>query len=145
MTSKSNPFEDKKRPWIVINGPILPPMPQTTSVLAFGILGGVLMFTPMIALLGKYIPAEYQESVTQNLALMRDAMLLVLGYYFSKVVNSGEQAMAMKAIQAAKESSPTSVPVPANAVEAAETVANAAEETAQEISRQGDLDFERNR
>ena len=136
MTSKINPFEDRSKPWIVINGPILPPMPATTSILAFGILGGVLLFTPMIALLGKYIPPEYQESVTQNLALMRDAMLLVLGYYFSKVVNSGEQAMAMKAIQAARESGPQAT-IPADAQEAADAVADAAVEQAQ--------DYERNR
>jgi hypothetical protein len=132
--SKSS-SESEKRPWIVINGPLFPPMPPTTSVLAFGILGGVLMFTPMVALIGDQVPDEYQEAVVENLKLMRDALLLVLGYYFSKVVNAGENSMAVRAIQAAKESPPSNGPVPADAKEAAELVAGAAEEAADKVIR----------
>lgn len=111
MSSKSNPSEDKRRPWIVINGPIMPPTPSTTTVLAFGILGGVLMFTPMVALIGERVPADYREAVGENMKLMRDALLLVLGYYFSKVVNTGEASMAYKALKVASKNQPTVIPI----------------------------------
>ncbi len=125
MAKDRNPFEDKKRPWIEINGPLFPPAPPTTSVLAFGILGGVLLFTPMVALIGERVPPEFRPDVTENLKLMRDAMLLVLGYYFSKVVNAGENSMAVRAIQAAREATPSG-PAPPDAQAAAEMVADAA-------------------
>lgn len=124
---------ERKTPWLVVNGPLLPSNPPpTTSVLALGILAGVLFFTPMVALIGDRVPVEYREAVVDNLKLMRDALLLVLGYYFSKVVNTGEQAMAVRAIQAAKESAPSNV-TPADAQEAAELVADAAVNAADKV------------
>ncbi len=137
MAKEPNPFEDRKRPWIEINGPLfppLPPAPPTTSILAFGVLGGVLLFTPMVALIGDRVPPEFRPDVTENLKLMRDAMLLVLGYYFSKVVNSGENAMAVRAIAAARESTPAPRHVPADAAQAAEQTAQAAQAEADAIS-----------
>jgi hypothetical protein len=138
MAREPNPFE-VKRSWITINGPLFPPVPPTTSVLAFGILAGVLMFTPMIALIGDRVPLDYREGVIDNLKLMRDALLLVLGYYFSKVVNAGEQSMANQAIKAAREA--PVIPIPADAKEAADVVADAASAAADDIN----ADFERNR
>lgn len=79
----------------------LPPLPQTTTILALGFLAGCLLFTPMIALVGKHVPTEFREAVMTMAGLFKDGMLLILGFYFAKVVNAGQQDMAMKAIDAA--------------------------------------------
>lgn len=78
-----------------------PPMPQTTTILALGFLVGCLGYTPMIALVGKYIEPEYRDSVATMVGLFKDGMLLILGFYFAKVVNAGQQEMANRAIEAA--------------------------------------------
>jgi hypothetical protein len=61
-----------------------PPWPtlKTITILALGFLVGNLLFLPMIALIGKFVPAEYQESVNTISGLFKDGMLLILGYYF---------------------------------------------------------------
>lgn len=79
----------------------IPPLPQTTTILALGFLFGCLLYTPMIAWLGRYIPPEYRESVLVIVGLFKDGMLLILGYYFAKVVNAGQQDMASRALDAA--------------------------------------------
>ena len=89
-----------------------PALPQTTTILALGFLAGCLLFTPMIAWLGKYIPTEYRESVQTIVGLFKDGMLLILGFYFAKVVNAGQQDMANRAIDAAV-ASPAQVSTPA--------------------------------
>ena len=38
--------------------------------------------------------------------LFKDGMLLILGFYFAKVVNAGQQDMANRAIDAASASQP---------------------------------------
>lgn len=84
----------------------VPPLPQTTTILALGFLAGCLLYTPMIALVGPHIPAEYRESVQTIVGLFKDGMLLILGFYFAKVVNAGQQDMANRAIEAAAASTP---------------------------------------
>lgn len=64
----------------------LPPWPSTTTVLAFGFLAGCFLYTPLIALVGKAIPADFKDTVNTMATLFKDGMLLILGYYFSKVV-----------------------------------------------------------
>lgn len=64
----------------------LPPWPSTTTVLAFGFLAGCFLYTPLIALVGKAIPAEFRDTVNTMATLFKDGMLLILGYYFSKVI-----------------------------------------------------------
>lgn len=94
-----------------MNLPIIirfPPLPQTTTILAIGFLCGCLFFTPMIALVGKYVHSDYREAVMTMAGLFKDGMLLILGFYFAKVVNAGQQDMANKAIEAAAASSPPS-------------------------------------
>lgn len=98
---KGNPFED--RPFISIK---FPPVPSTTSVLAIGFLMGCLLFTPMIAWLGKYIPGDFREAVMTITGLFKDGMLLILGFYFAKVVNQGQTDMANKALEVARDSAP---------------------------------------
>lgn len=83
-----------------------PPLPQTTTILAIGFLCGCLLFTPMIALVGKYVHPDYREAVMTMAGLFKDGMLLILGFYFAKVVNAGQQDMAIRAIDAAAASSP---------------------------------------
>ena len=83
-----------------------PPLPQTTTILALGFLAGLLLFTPMIAWLGKFVPPEFREDVREIVKLIRDGMLLILGFYFAKVVNAGQQDMANRAIDAAAASQP---------------------------------------
>ena len=125
MSPRSNPFEDNK----ALVNITFPPVPSTTSVLAMGFLAGCLMFTPMIAWVGKYIEPEYRESVMLMAGLFKDGMLLILGFYFAKVVNAGQQDMANKAIEAAAASSPVST-VPADAAEVAPVVIQTTEDTA---------------
>lgn len=84
----------------------IPPLPQTTTVLALGFLAGCLLYTPMIALLGKHIDPAYRDSVETIVGLFKDGMLLILGFYFAKVVNAGQQDMANRAIDAAAASTP---------------------------------------
>lgn len=83
-----------------------PPMPQTTTILALGFLAGCLLFTPMIAVVGKWIDPAYRDSVETIVGLFKDGMLLILGFYFAKVVNAGQQDMANRAIDAAAASIP---------------------------------------
>lgn len=63
--------------------------PQTTTILALGFLAALLLFTPMIASIGTDVPPEYREDVREIVKLIRDGMLLILGFYFAKVVNAG--------------------------------------------------------
>lgn len=79
----------------------LPPIPQTTTILALGFLAGCLSYTPMIALVGSYIDPSYRDSVETIVGLFKDGMLLILGFYFAKVVNAGQESMANRAIDAA--------------------------------------------
>lgn len=78
----------------------LPALPQTTTILAIGFLAGCLLFTPMIALVGRFIQPDYREAVMTMAGLFKDGMLLILGFYFAKVVNAGQQDMANKAMGA---------------------------------------------
>jgi hypothetical protein len=130
MARKDNIFEDR-RPLINIK---FPPVPSTTSVLAFGFLIGCLLFTPMIAVVGRYILPDYREAVMTIVGLFKDGMLLILGFYFAKVVNAGQQDMANKALDVARESAPAYSPAPADARAAAEQVADAADEEARAIA-----------
>ena len=96
-----------------MNLPIIirfPPMPQTTTILALGFLAGCLLFTPMIAVVGKWIDPSYRDSVETIVGLFKDGMLLILGFYFAKVVNAGQQDMANRAIDAAAASVPAPPP-----------------------------------
>lgn len=81
------PRKVTRRAWINI-----PELPATTTILAIGFLAGNLMFLPMIALLGKLIDPSYREEVKLVAGLFKDGMLLILGYYFAKVVNAGTPA-----------------------------------------------------
>lgn len=96
MTTKRNPFED--RPLLRIS---FPPMPQTTSILAIGFLLGCLLFTPMIAVVGRFILPDFRQEVSTMAGLFKDGMLLILGFYFAKVVNAGQEDMAKRAMAAA--------------------------------------------
>ena len=78
-----------------------PPMPQTTTILALGFLAGCLLFTPMIAIVGRFIVPDFRDSVETIVGLFKDGMLLILGFYFAKVVNAGQESMANRAIDAA--------------------------------------------
>lgn len=73
--------KSEKRALINISIPPIPHM-KTITVLALGFLIGNLLFLPMVALIGRYVPEIYQESVTMTAALFKDGMLLILGYYF---------------------------------------------------------------
>lgn len=90
----------------------VPPLPQTTTILALGFLAGCLFYTPMIAVVGPRIPVEYRESVQTIVGLFKDGMLLILGFYFAKVVNAGQQDMANRAIDAAAASTPLPLSAP---------------------------------
>jgi hypothetical protein len=59
-------------------------VPKTTTILALGFLLGCLLFTPMIAVVGRFIQPEYREAVMTISGLFKDGMLLILGYYFAK-------------------------------------------------------------
>lgn len=87
----------------------LPPLPQTTTILALGFLAGCLFYTPMIAIVGEGIEPEYRGSVETIVGLFKDGMLLILGFYFSKVVNAGQQDMANRAITAAAAAAPPAI------------------------------------
>jgi len=90
MSPPKNPFEDR-RPWIKI---VIPPIPQfsTITILALGFLIGNLLFLPMIAYIGRYVPEAYMDSVSTIAALFKDGMLLILGYYFRDKQGNGEPA-----------------------------------------------------
>lgn len=81
----------------------MPPikLPQTTTILAVGFLAGCLLFTPMIAVVGRYIQPDYREAVMTMAGLFKDGMLLILGFYFAKVVNAGQQDLTRRALDAA--------------------------------------------
>lgn len=81
-------------------------LPQTTTLLALGLLAGVLLFTPMVALIGASVPEAFREDVSANVQLMRDGLLLVLGYYFSKAVNAMQGDLAQRAMDKAPDLSP---------------------------------------
>lgn len=85
----------------------LPNLPATTTILALGFLLGNLLFLPMIAWLGQYIRPEFRDTVETIAGLFKDGMLLILGFYFAKVVNAGQQDMANRALDAAVASTPT--------------------------------------
>lgn len=84
----------------------MPPLPATTSILALGFLAGCLLFTPMIAMVGKQVPDQYIDAVMTMAGLFKDGMLLILGFYFAKVVNAGQTEMVNKAMDAAGASPP---------------------------------------
>ena len=90
MTNKKNPFEEN-RAWIHIE---IPPFPQfsTITILALGFLVGNLLFLPMIAYIGKFVPEAYMDSVSTIAALFKDGMLLILGYYFRDKQGNGQPA-----------------------------------------------------
>lgn len=85
MTTKN------KKAWLEIN---FPPFPQfsTITVLALGFLLGNLLFLPMIAIIGKWVPDAYQDAVATVAALFKDGMLLILGYYFRDKQGNGAPA-----------------------------------------------------
>jgi hypothetical protein len=62
----------------------------------------------MIAIVGKWIEPSYRDSVETIVGLFKDGMLLILGFYFAKVVNAGQQDMANRAIDAAAAAAPPS-------------------------------------
>lgn len=92
--------------------PLVVKLPQTTTLLALGFLAGLLLFTPMIAWIGESVPPDYREDVSEIVKLIRDGMLLILGYYFSKVVNAGQENLAQRAMDKAPDAPPTP-PLPA--------------------------------
>lgn len=110
-----------------MNWPIIirmPSPPQTTTILALGFLAGCLGYTPMIAWVGQYIEPEYRDSVNTIVGLFKDGMLLILGFYFAKVVNAGQESMANRAMEVAAASpipqpvevvNPPDQPVPVDA------------------------------
>lgn len=57
-------------------------IPKTTTVLALGFLAGNFLLLPVLAWLGGHVPEVYQDSVSQVVALFKDGMLLILGFYF---------------------------------------------------------------
>jgi 4-hydroxybenzoate polyprenyltransferase len=120
-----------RRPWVSI-----PPLPQTTTILALGFLAGLLLFTPMIAMIGERVPPEFREDVREIVKLIRDGMLLILGFYFAKVVNSEQRDMVNRAFDAAAGGS--SSPATADAKAAAVDVAEAARREAAEIAARPD-------
>lgn len=61
--------------------------PRTMTILALGFLFGNLLFLPMIAALGRFIPDEYQSAVSDITGLFKDGMLLILGCYFRDQMN----------------------------------------------------------
>lgn len=78
--------------------------PQTTTILALGLLFGNLALLPMVAALGRFVPDAYSGVVENVAGVFKDGLLLVLGFYFSKVVNAGQQDMAIKAMDVAAAS-----------------------------------------
>ena len=84
----------------------MPPLPATTSFLALGFLAGCLLFTPMTAIVGKQVPDQYIDAVITTAGLFKDGMLLILGFYFAKVVNAGQTEMVNKAMEATAASTP---------------------------------------
>lgn len=57
-------------------------VPKTTTVLALGFLAGNFLLLPTLAVLGDRLPDAFIESVSQVVALFKDGMLLILGFYF---------------------------------------------------------------
>jgi hypothetical protein len=103
----TNETRKERRPWISVNVtlPTFKP-PATTTVLAIGFLVGLLLFTPMVALIGDRVPSDYREDVREIVKLIRDGMLLILGFYFAKVVNTGQEDLTNRAFKVAQESRP---------------------------------------
>jgi len=71
-----------------------PPWPKTTTLLALGFLAGCLLFTPMIAVVGRFIQPDFRDAVMTMAGLFKDGMLLILGYYFAKVSRDDPPARA---------------------------------------------------
>jgi hypothetical protein len=67
-------------------------IPQTTTVLAMGFLIGNLALLPMLAEVGRQVPEYFRAEVKDVVSLFKDGMLLILGFYFAKVVNAGGAA-----------------------------------------------------
>lgn len=127
---------------LVLWKPVVINFPQTTTLLALSLMGGVLMFTPMVATIGDHVPPYFREEVIKISEAVRSALLLVIGFYFAKVVNAGQESMANRAMDVAEKSVPQQFPAPASAQVAADQVATAAQKRADEIN---ETDFERNR
>lgn len=125
---------------LVLWKPVVINFPQTTTLLALSLMGGVLMFTPMVAMIGDQVPPYFREEVIKISEAVRSALLLVIGFYFAKVVNAGQESMANRALDVAEKSVPP--PAPVSVRQAAEDVAHAAQDRADQIS---DVDLERNR
>ena len=90
----------------------IPPLPQTTTILALGLLGGILLYTPLLAFIGERVPEAYVDEVVKTGQFFRDAMLMVLGYYFAKVVNAGQKDMAARALDVAASATPPRTDAP---------------------------------
>ena len=52
------------------------------------------------------MPDAYSGGVEDDAGVFKDRLLLVLAYYFAKVVNAGQQDMANRAIEAAAAAMP---------------------------------------
>jgi hypothetical protein len=81
-------------------------VPQTTTMLALGLFTAIFLWPVFLATLVRHVPAEYLEEVVATGRFLRDAMLLVLGYYFAKVVNAGQESITNKAIDLAAQTQP---------------------------------------
>lgn len=58
--------------------------PRTTTILALGFLAGNLLYVPMVAMIGSYVPPHFNESVLLVASLFKDGMLIILGFYFGR-------------------------------------------------------------
>lgn len=102
MVGARKPPEPRgRRALLHINFPAMANPPQTTTLLALGFLVGCLLFTPMIAVVGRFIQPDFRDAVMTMAGLFKDGMLLILGYYFAKVVNTGQEDLAKRALEAA--------------------------------------------
>lgn len=94
MAPPRKPQQIVERPFIRLAFPIIRiTPPPVTSTLALGFLFGNLAMLPMLAWIGKYVPVEYRNNVADVVGLWKDGMLLILGYYFAKVVNAGDPSV----------------------------------------------------
>lgn len=59
-------------------------LPKTTTILALGFLAGNLLYVPIVAAIGQYVPPEYADAVITSGALFKDGMLIILGFYFGR-------------------------------------------------------------
>lgn len=59
-------------------------LPRTTTILALGFLAGNVLLLPVIALIGRHVPAPYEPAVLTVTSLFKDGMLLILGFYFGR-------------------------------------------------------------